>query len=96
MSINKFFEWLPDTILNFAYCLNENSEKEKRVKLLKQILLLGQLEFEKVIKENNSFKMLLEFERQKELDEWVISGLNKKQQDEIFYSDSEVEIVDSP
>jgi hypothetical protein len=94
MSINNFFNWLPETILNFSYYITENSGKGDRIRLLIEILKKGPNEFLK----NESSKKLLEFTKPIELDEWIISGLTKKEQDDIFHSDyeNENETIDSP
>jgi hypothetical protein len=92
MSINNFFNWLPETILNFSYHITENSDKGNRIRLLIEILKKGPIEFSK----NESSKKLLEFTSPIELDEWIISGLTKKEQDDIFHSESENETIDSP
>jgi len=94
--ITYFFIILPDTILHFSNYLNENSSKGNRIRILADIFNNGITEFTKNLNENEIFKQLLEFEKAKELDEWIISGLTKKDQDELFNSDSENELNDSP
>ena len=94
--ITYFFIVLPDTILHFSNYLNENSLKGQRVRILTDIFNNGITEFTKNVNQNEIYKNLLEFEKAKEIDEWIISGLNKKEQDELFNSDSENELIDSP
>ena len=94
--ISYFFIVLPDTILHFSNYLNENSLKGQRVRILADIFNNGITEFKKNINKNEAYKNLLEFENAKEIDEWIISGLTKKEQDELFNSDSENELIDSP
>ena len=94
--ITYFFIILPNTILHFSNYLNENSLKGQRVRILSNIFNIGITEFTKNINQNETYKELLEFEKAKEIDEWIISGLSKKEQDELFNSDSENEINDSP
>jgi len=96
MSITKLFIFLPDTINFFSDYINDNSAKGARVRYLLNIYNNGITEFTKNINTNDIGKKLIEFEKVKELDEWIISGLSKKEQDEIFNSESEDEITDSP
>ena len=92
MSVNNFFNWLPKTIFYFSYYITEKSGKGDRIRLLIEILKNGQIEFL-----NNEFSTkLLEFTSPIELDEWIISGLTKKEQDDFFHSEYENETIDSP
>ena len=94
--ITYFFIILPDTILHFSNYLNENSLKGHRVRILDNIYNIGITEFTKNINKNEIYKNLIEFNKEKELDEWIISGLTKKEQDDIFQSENENETIDSP
>jgi hypothetical protein len=92
MSVNNFFDWLPKTIFYFSYYITEKSGKGDRIRLLIEIFKNGPIEFL-----NNEFSTkLLEFTSPIELDEWIISGLTKKEQDDVFHSEYENETIDSP
>ena len=67
--ITYFFIILPDTILHFSNYLNENSLKGHRVRILDNIYNIGITEFTKNINKNEIYKNLIEFNKEKELDE---------------------------
>jgi hypothetical protein len=94
--ISRLFIWLPGTITHFTHYLNDNSGKGDRIRYINKIFNEGITVFTKNLENDNIGKLILEFNKPKELDEWIISGLTKKEQDELFNSESEDDINDSP
>jgi len=92
---NRLFKFIPETLDEFKGYSNDNSHKGLRYKYLNYIWNRGITQYYKTIGEQTpdfwegSDKVyLVDFETQLELNEWIISGLSKKDQDELFAHDS--------
>jgi len=97
---NRLFTFIPETLDEFKEYSLDNSYKGLRYKYLNYIWNKGITQYYKTITEQTpdfwegSEKVyLVDLETQLELNEWIISGLSKKSQDEVFAHESE---PDSP
>jgi hypothetical protein len=104
-----FFKLIPPVLEQFKHydSGNSNCEKSKRYKYLKQVYNSGIDKYTKSILDLTpdffdfgTPSFLIDFEKHSELSEWILSGLNKKSQDEFFDSkstdESEEDTIDSP
>ena len=92
---NRLFTFIPETLDEFKKYSLDNSHKGLRYKYLNYIWNRGITQYYKTITdqtpdfwEGSDKVYLVDFETQLELNEWIISGLSKKSQDEIFTHDS--------
>jgi hypothetical protein len=90
--INKlFFDWLLTIIINNLDCYKDNTTKGMRLRYLHFLFEMNDKEFMEYINnsksENFNLNTILEFDKESELLEWVISGLSKKDQEVIFKLD---------
>jgi hypothetical protein len=89
----RLFTFLPETLESFKHYENDKSEKGLRYKYLIFIFNQGLNEYYKTIDDNTPDfydetepSFLVDFEYPLELHEWVLSGMNKKNQNEFFNS----------
>jgi hypothetical protein len=101
-NFERLFNWIPKILNHYKDELNNESNRGLRLRYLFNLNFIG---IQKYIEFYNNYVLsntyepfyILEFVNEIELKEWIISGLNKQEQDEIFNGESsEEDIVDSP
>jgi hypothetical protein len=96
---------IPIVVENFKHYEMSTCDKGKRFRYLQNILARGIDEYIRTVTllfpdfyDFGEPSYLVDFEKSNELAEWIISGFNKRNQDELFRlpSESEEDKIDSP